>query len=165
VLKSLINGLIQTYYRQNSTKEDFKKNAKLLFDRLLARGHFFEDIYPIFQAVANRIDEQQSTRNKIKVRKVHNKQDKERDDIFFHLTYHPRDISRKTIQEIYNKCCNTKDNLGESFQAIRNQEKGGTMRISKLTIAYNRAKNLRDLLCKSTLKNVEGCKASDFLPT
>jgi hypothetical protein len=96
---------------------------------------------------------------------VYKKTDEERDDIFFHLTYHPRDISRRTIQDIYTKYCNTKDNLGESFQAMRNQEKGGTMKISKLTIAYRRAKNLRDLLCKSTLRDIEGYRASDFLPT
>jgi hypothetical protein len=90
------------------------------------------------------------------------KKDKCRLDLFFHLPYHPQDISRKQIQEIYMKTCERKDNLSESFTRMTTQS-GSTMRITKLTVAYSRAKKLHDILCSSTLKDLDNCNVSDFL--
>jgi hypothetical protein len=175
VVKSLIFGLIQTYHQQNKHRSDFNSIVKQLFRRLLARGHKFEDIHPVFLEAVAKIDSIQT--NKINQRKVlplsrlqtirrrtsaQSKKDKNRLDMFFHLPYHPRDISRKQIQEIYKKTCENKDNLGESFTRMTTQS-GSTMRITKLTVAYSRAKNLRDILCSSTLKDLDNCNVSDFL--
>jgi hypothetical protein len=175
VVKSLIFGLLQTYHRQNKHKSDFHLIVKQLFKRLLARGHKFEDIYPIFIEAASKVD--LINNNKINKRTasvqqqrpvlhqgIHEqrKKGKARTDLFSHLPYHPRDISRKQIQEVYKKTCENKDNLGESFTRLTTQS-GSTLPISKLTVAYSRPKNLRDILCSSTLKDLDDCNISDFL--
>jgi hypothetical protein len=175
VVKSLIFGLIQIYHRQNKHRSDFNRIVKQLFRRLLARGHKFKDIHPVFLKAAAKIDTIQTNKinrhsalplsrlNAIRQRTAgQSKRDKNRSDMFFHLPYHPQDISRKQIQEIYKKTCESKDNLGESFTRMTTQS-GSTMRITKLTVAYSRAKNLRDILCCSTLKDLDNCNVSDFL--
>jgi hypothetical protein len=134
VTKSLINGLITTYHRQNSNPDNFKENVSKLFGLLLARGYNCDDITPILKEVAHNIDKKAS--------KVHsgihlhttqpNKQKKNatlfNNDAYFHLLYHPNDISRSTIQSIYNETCNNDDALGENFKNIKNGL-SGTMRI------------------------------------
>ena len=163
IVKSLIHGLIQTYHRQNKQQHTFNKNVRQLFQRLLARGHLYEDIYPTFLKAAEKID---SKNNNTAANRTHRQRTTERkinrNDIFFHLPYHPRDISRKQIHHIYENTCNAKDNLEENFQYMDNGM-GGTMHISKLTIAYSRGQNLRDVLCSSKLKENDTCKVSNFL--
>ena len=111
VLKSLIHGLMKTYLRQNSNVEDFKLNVKQLFSRLLARGYNHYDISTIFKEAAattmkqNQLqhryrhqDTEQHTSSKTQNTKQRKKEDK--NDIFFHIPYHPRDITRSNIQQI-----------------------------------------------------------------
>ena len=170
IVKSLIHGLIQTYNRQNTEKITFKKNVKQLFKRLIARGHLHEDIHPIFLQAAEKIDQKEHDRaiqrHTIRPAKhTHHSslsRPQDRKDIFFHLPYHPRDISRKEIHRIYQNTCDAKDNLKESFQRMDNGM-GGTMKITKLTIAYGRGQNLRDVLCSSSLQEYENCKVSTLL--
>jgi hypothetical protein len=56
VVKSLIFGLLQTYFQQNKKESDFNMIVKQLFRRLLAWGHHFKDIHPIFLEAATKID-------------------------------------------------------------------------------------------------------------
>ena len=44
-------------------------------------------------------------------------------------------------------------------------ETGGIMRVPKLTVAYNRAKNIRDVLTPSTLEEFDDCTVQGFLKT
>jgi len=62
--------------------------------------------------------------------------------LFFHPTFHPKDISRKSMQEMYSKTC------GEIFKDL--------LDVKQLTIAYHRPQNLRDLLMPSKLKTCDG---------
>jgi hypothetical protein len=169
VLKSLIYGLIKTYQRQNSRVEDFKHNIRLLFGRLIARGHKYNDIITIFQEAAKTSDEKTEEKHRKQPQYKNNKQSTKsgKQDtykgVFFHLPYHPRDITRNNIQQIYSKTCDNEDNLGESFRRMKNPNGGGTMKIEKLTVAYSRGKNIRDVLCKTTLKSTETCSVSQYL--
>jgi hypothetical protein len=169
VLKSLIHGLVQTYHRQNYDDCDFQHNINKLFGRLLARGHRYNDILPIFLDAAKNVDikkqEKQRRRHSITTLnkgKHPNKTQNLDNSLFFHLPYHPKEITRQKIQNIYNKTCDKKDTMGESFQRITNGM-GGTMKINKLTIAYSRGKNLRDMLCNSSLQSYDDCKVSQFI--
>ena len=171
IVKSLIHGLIQTYHRQNKTRETFNKNVNQLFKRLIARGHLHEDILPIFLQAAIKIDEKNKNKfiaryNQKSINALQAVKTKTitRKDIFFHLPYHPREISRRQIHRIYQNTCDVKDNLNENFQKMDNGM-GGVMRINKLTIAYTRGQNLRDVLCNSTLQEQENCNVSTFLRT
>jgi hypothetical protein len=167
VLKSLIFGLIQTYYRQNKENNNFRHNVKLLFKQLLQQGHSYEVIHPVFVKAAKTIDNclnhkrNTITRNTT-IHKQKNNKNKPRTDIFFHLPFHCKDVSRKIIQETYHQTCKTADELGESFKRMKT-ESGSTMKISQLTMAYSRGRNLHDTLCSSTLKDLEGCNVLDFI--
>ena len=170
IVKSLIHGLIQTYHRQNTEEMTFKKNVKQLFKRLIAWGHLYEDIHPIFLQAAEKIDKKEHghARQRHTIRTVNQahqhslSRPQDRRDIFFHLPYHPKDISRKEIHRIYQNTCDAKDNLKESFQEMDNGM-GGTMKITKLTIAYSRGQNLRVILCSSSLQKYKNCKVSTLL--
>jgi hypothetical protein len=163
VLKSLIYGLIKTYQRQNSRVKDFKHNIRLLFGRHMARGHKYNNIITIFQEAAKTINDNTKEAHRKQLQYKNNKHTSKsgkqniNKGIFFHLPYHSRDITRNNIQQIYAKTCDNKDNLGESFRKMKNPNDGGTMKIEKLTIAYSRGKNIRDVLCKTTLKSTETC--------
>ena len=99
VAKSLIHGLIQTYHKQNTKTETFNKNVQQLFRRLIARGRLHEDIHPpIFLNAAEKIDTRRdastsSTNKQRQIQHLPKTRKKGRNDIFFHLPYHPRDIS------------------------------------------------------------------------
>ena len=70
---------------------------------------------------------------------------------FFHLEFHPKDISRNRIQQLYKTHCNLPDKDNNSFLTGYENKHGNLMKINKLTIAYSRPKNLRDHLCPSKL--------------
>jgi hypothetical protein len=67
------------------------------------------------------------------------------DTAFLHWVYHPRDITKNTLQNIYNNSLRGHDN----FKDMR--------------ITMSRPKNLKDILCKSNLADVPGRNPSDFL--
>ena len=46
---------------------------------------------------------------------------------------------------------------------MTNEEKQGKMEISKLTVAYSRPKNLREILFPSKLKEFDNCKVEQYL--
>ena len=60
--KSLIYGLVGTYWIQNSRKEDFIHTTKLLYDRLIARGYKHEVIGPIFLEAATKLHDRNKSR-------------------------------------------------------------------------------------------------------
>lgn len=71
-----------------------------------------------------------------------NKESTEKDkQIFLHLTYHPKDLSRREIRQIYEK---------DMEKALVDHAD-----ITKMTICYHRDKHLRDNLVPSTLFQTE----------
>jgi hypothetical protein len=161
LLKSLIYGLISTYSRQNSQEHDFMNMIQLFWNRLLDRGYKQEQLLPIFQDAL--------TKNKYK--KGRPSCDNPRTDFiqdegsqaFFHLQYHPRGISRNQIQTLYRDICAKPDTkTGQSFRNTDTMN-GGNLRVSKLTVAYSRAQNLRDILNPTTLEDIQGQEVSNFI--
>ena len=73
----------------------------------------------------------------------------DRDRLFIHLQYHPDDITRKKIQELFEEHC------GELFR----QE----LRIERPTIAYSRPPNIGDYVTKAKLHQAPGRTASTIL--
>ena len=72
--------------------------------------------------------------------------------LFFHIPYHPRDISRKSIREAYESSFH--NNIVD-LRNFKNDETEATLRISQFTVAYSRPRNLRDLLCPSSYPVIE----------
>ena len=148
MIKSLIFGLLRTYKLQNSYQSNFISTAKLLHQCLLDRGYSREIISPIFSDALEKLHRKppwspnpQHRKDKEPSLKKH----KER--LFFHLQYHPQDISRRRISTIYNTYCGTDPN----FATFQNEITLSPMNITKFTVAYSRSKNLCDVLSPSTL--------------
>ena len=140
--------------------------VKLLKGRLLARGHKSETIDPIFSECNDHLSKlyprgdlyQYVAAPKGPVISNHSS-----DKMFFHLPYHPKDISRSSIQEYYTSCCNKPDENGQSFPVGIYNRHGVKMRIPHLTVAYSRPKNLRDLLNPTKLSPPPNSEVSSII--
>ena len=157
-MKSLVYGLLLTYYKQNTMQSDFMRMTTLLFQRLLDRGHSHDNLSLLFTSSITAI--QQLLNDPFPSKKSNtsdithsNKQ------ILLHIPYHPRDISRQQIRNIYESTCESESN---NFNHIINHKTKCVMNISKLTVAYSRPKNLKNYLCPSTLEESPHAKVSDM---
>ena len=115
--------------------------TQLLFKRHVARGRRPEILKPIFKLAITKICQNLPTNNSPTTTK-HKQQ-------FLHLTYHPNDISRHKIKEIYKQECDE----------ILHRELG----ITKLTIAYKRPNNIQSIIAKAQLFQAEGKEVSKYL--
>ena len=143
LIESLVFGLLLTYYKQNSNTSDFLHMTSLLFQRLINRGHLFDNLSEIFTSAITKIEG--NANDPWKQPSI--KPTDEENRLFLHIPYHPRDISRREIQNIYDSTCQL-DSGNSSFKEMRNYKSRSIMRIDKLTVAYSRPKNLCDYLVK-----------------
>ena len=159
-LRSLIHGLLRKYWIQNSNHLDFQEITKLLFKRLCSRGHKPEHLYPLFLQAANTIDTTQTPHHPLP-----NSTNTNSTEIFIKWMFHPNGIPRQKIQQTYKTICETPlPNSPLGFQHLHTPN-GKTLNITKLTVAYTRNRNLRDILIPSKLPPLLDNNASNFLPT
>ena len=88
-------------WRNCSDKSDYTKEIILPRQRLVDVGHDPENLTIIFKESATKLQKlklEKSSSTKIKNTKLSNHQ-----RLFLHRIYHQRDISRKSMQEIYYK--------------------------------------------------------------
>ena len=115
LLKSIIYGLLENYWRQNSHSRDYIKFSQLLHKRLLARGRDLATINALFTKAAARIDLKTfNTATPAKTKSL------TRESIFFHYEFHTRYILRQFIQDTYESTCETVDETGLSFNNMEN---------------------------------------------
>lgn len=69
-----------------------------------------------------------------------------RKQVFFHLPYHPHDIPRRRLRQLYNHHCH------EALSSI--------LSIDKFTVAYSRHKNLKEHLTQARLHQARNAEAS-----
>ena len=149
VIRSLIHSQIRKYWHQNTKSEDFVNIIKAFFQRLIARGHNHNKIKEIFLQTAKHLDNNNTNiRDTVAIRK--NKQNL--NTTYIKWRFHPEDISRKTIQNIYAATCEQPTNLSSTGFRDLQTESGNRMCIDKLTVAFTRDKNIRDLLIPSHLQ-------------
>lgn len=158
LIKGLIYGFLETYWRQNTYKSGYTKMVKLLIKRLLNRGYEDTTILPIFKDAALKIEAKF-------IRKLDNNTEllQSGNTVFFHLQYHKRDASRQCIRDAYESSCGSLDEKGHNFKYHSTLEGTNMMMINKITIAYSRPKNLRDELITSKLFETELCNAAYVL--
>ena len=146
ILKSMVYGLMKTYLQQNTHRKDAMHAIRLLFNRLLARGHSHENLRLVFNDAAAKLTKVISNKKVNEIRKAKSQLSSKK--VFFHLPLHPHDISRKEIQRIYSDTC---ESTHASFHEIYNSANKATMKVPGIVIAYSRPKNIRDVLTPSTL--------------
>jgi len=133
VLRSLIFGNLQRYWKQNTYVADFVDIAKQFANRLIARGYEKNNIEQIFIEIAKKLD------NLAKTRRADD------DTLYLHWTWHPRCISKPKLRLLYK-------NILKERSGFKN-----------LIICYSRPKNLRDSLMTTKLNEPEGHRISDLL--
>jgi hypothetical protein len=144
-LRGMIYSLMRTYYKQNTHKQDYISTVILMFHHLLARGW---DRYTLKETILaadvklQQLDQQvnpQENQAIITLRPPG-------EPLFFHLPYHPHDIPRRRLRQLYNYHCQ------EAFSS--------SLGIDKFTIAYSRHKNLREHLTQARLHQAKSKTAS-----
>ena len=143
-IKGMIFGLIRRYYAQNTYQRDFVHYVRLLYRRLLARGWKSDFIRPLISAACQRskhlasLPPRSPTEPSIIDDEVHR--------LFIHLVYHPDDLPRRRIQELYEQHC------GDLFRSELN--------LNRPTIAYSRPKNIGDFATRARLFTAPSDNAS-----
>ena len=136
MIRGLIFGRLRAYYNHNTDVADYHKMAILLAQRLVDRGWNFDKIRPVFKDAHDRITG--------KTTKPKPKSNCNMKPIFIHAKHQPRAIQRDQFRNIFDTT------LGKHIS-------------NPLIIAVSRPKNLRERLCSSKLKPVDGLNPSDFV--
>ena len=144
-IKGTIYGLINRYHAQNTYRKDYLYFVTMLYKHLLDRGWEREHIRKL---MIEAITEVESRGNKGQ-KSSDSAEDKTSDRLFLHLQYHPDDIPRREVQELYQEHC------GELFQRLLN--------IDRPTIAYSRPPNLGEFVTKAKLHQAPDRTASRIL--
>ena len=155
----MIYGLLETYWVQNSTTADYIHFARLLYQRLLKQGYKSAKVNEIFLEAATKIEKKSNSTPPPKPAHNIRPQDIR---LFFHLEYHPRDISRQYVRDTYEKVCETPDSKGHCFKHMPTPS-GEMLRVDRLTMCYSRPKNLRDTLVPSKLFETPQTNVRDIL--
>ena len=79
--------------------------------------------------------------------------------LLLHIPYHPLDILRREFKTILHKMCFTPNKNGNSLSYYKRRDKDGNLKIDRVTIAYHRQKNLRDMICPAKLRETKGINA------
>ena len=149
VPKSLVFGTLQRYWIQNSSKDDFLAAASAFYGHLLDRGHAHEGLNPLFTEAAMALDKISSTL--LESEDLWDEPTPTSEGRFFiHWEYHPSDIRRRTIRQIF-----------EETLAPVLYESG--LAVSQLTIAYSTPKNLSECLTKTQLDEPDGIRVSSYI--
>ena len=149
VIKSLIHSQIKKYWHQNTNSDDFIKITRAFFQRLIALGHNHNKIKEIFLQTAKQLD---NDNEKTLYNETLATNKKTINTTYIKWRFHPTDINRKTIQHIYSATCERPTELSNAGFRDLPTETGERMHIDKLTIAFTRDKNIRDLLIPSRLR-------------
>ena len=148
MIKGMVYGLLHRYHDQNSSREDFLSITSLLFKRLVQRGWDKKFLRELFISSYEQIKTRDPSHT-LNTQHWISPMSNDHNRSFFHLEYHPCDISRKSICALFDKEC--KD-IFESEIGIR-----------EFTIAYSRPSNVADLVTTSKLYEVESKNVSFYL--
>ena len=145
-LKGMVYSLMRTYFKQNTRRQDYISTVTSMFHHLLARGWNKLSLKETIIAADKKLqlqhyheattpENQPTTTNVV-----------ERESLYFHLPYHPNDIPRRRIRQLYNHYCR------DVFST--------TLDIERFTVAYSRHKNLKEHLTQARLHQATNKKAS-----
>ena len=146
-LKGMIYSLMRTYYKQNTYKRDYVDTVITMFHYLLARGwdrYVLKDLILAADVKLQQLDLQVSLQENLSQAII--SPPTIREHLFFHLPYHPHDIPRRRLRQLYNHYCH------DALSSI--------LHIDKFTVAYSRHKNLKEHLTQARLHQAPNAEAS-----
>jgi hypothetical protein len=146
-IKGTVYGLTRRYYAQNTFRHDYIMFVRLLYRRLLNRGWNRDFMRKLVLEACAAVKRKAALPPAPVILDQAINDEEER--LFLHVVYHPDDISRKRIQELYQQPC------GDLFRA--------ELGIVRPTIAYSRPKNIGDYITKAKLHQAPGQTSSIIL--
>ena len=160
MISGLICGNILRFHRLCSSLPDIKEKTSAFRQRLLDRGYDPKTIDPI---IIN------AHKNALAYQRRHNRPDYQtspppsttKNQVFFHLQYHPHDPKPHEIQHIWNELVAYPPHK-VPLHNIQNRQKY-EIPINKLTIAYSRPMNLRNQFSVRIIVG-RGKDVSTYLP-
>jgi hypothetical protein len=137
-----------------SHKQDIDNELNLFFQRLVNRGHSPATILPLLKKAELKARERVAHERESIDDYIINKDKLDmRDQIFFHLPFHPSNPNSAAIQKIWQE--NIASPLKKTELLDLKNHWGHKIAISKLTVAYSRGPNLRNLLSCRKLKTAD----------
>jgi hypothetical protein len=144
VLKSIIYGNLQRYWIQNSNRSDYISTGTRFAQHLVNRGHNCETIKTIFLDAAAHIDSQEKANRRDTP--TASQPPEISSTLYIHWEYNPRGIQRHSICQMYNHTLS----CHSSFD--------------RMIVAFNRPRNLPDLLMPTPMKEPPDCPVSSLFP-
>lgn len=150
-IKGTIYGLVRRYHAHNTYRKDFVLFVSLLYRRLIARGWEREAMRKLILEACRYVQQKANATNADNANQPAGEPTNNDDEnrLFIHLKYHPDDIPRQRVQQLYQQHCG---------EILRRECK-----IERPTIAYSRPKNLGDLLTKAKYYQAPGKSTSIIL--
>lgn len=146
VLKSVIYGNLQRYWRQNSEPSAFASLALGFKQHLRNRGHDDNTLNAIFMDASRNIDKKSLLRLvSQKPRRKTTVKSNPSDTLFLKVPFHPRGLDRQAIRRVH-------DTHLRNIQGY-----------SRMIVAFKRGRNLRDLLIPNRLSQPDGKRASNSI--
>ena len=145
VLKSLIFGNVFRYWLQNSNTTDFVSTTRDFYTHLLNRGYTPGTLTPIFHAAAEKIHQ----RAQKDPTTTPNAEEPNKQQLYLHWEFHPRDITRYEIRSVFNT----------TLAPILSKP---PLAIKQLIIAYTNPPNLRRCITKTQLQETQGEQVSTY---
>ena len=150
VLKSLIFGTLQRYWMQNTKRSDFISAGNAFYGHLLNRGWSSQKLIPIFLEAGAALDNKSNAQGTQEEQLWETPIASSSNNLFIHWNYHPRDIGRKAIRQIYE------ETLAPAVAASK-------LSIRKVTIAYSKPKSLGNILTKTQLEEPDHVRVSSYV--
>ena len=133
IIKGTIFGLVTRYYAQNTHRRDYIHFVKLLFQRFLNRGWQRDEILPIFLEAA----EKNESRSKSPLQpQSKSKRASNEGTLFLHWQYHPHDIQRHQIRQLFE------EHLGTVTRDLG---------LERTIICYSRLRNIGEYITQAKL--------------
>ena len=150
VLKSLVFGNLQRYRIQNTYRADFISAGAAFYGHLLKRGWSRDALDPIFRQAAVAMDKKFNKQLTAEEPLWDATPKSSTHSLFIHWEYHPRDIGRQTIRQIFN----------ETLAPVLSES---GLNVRRLTIAYSTPRSLGSCLTKTQLEEPDDIRVSSYI--
>jgi len=147
MIHGIIFSLLRTYYYQNSKYSDFVQLSNLLFKRHVMQGWDQAVLKDIFASALKKLFKPNQVPHPTATGPATSLDPHKR--LFYHMEFHPGDIPRHKIRQIYSKECEA------TFKA--------EIGIEQFTMAYSRPKTVGNIIAKAKLFETPGREVSKFI--
>ena len=160
LLNGLIIGQVLRFHQLCTSEADVHDKMRLLHRRLIQRGYKKEVLFPYFQQglAAAREFLALPLEQRIASKKLTGP---DPSLIFFHLKFHPEDVTSQFIQAIWRETVMEPTDR-QPFYELTNESFGAPLGINRAIVAYSRHLNIGNMLSIRRFDRLKGPSVSSF---